>query len=301
MGLIPKNQYRGQITGERKATGAELHKYGKTTFAKTAVKKFKNTGNGPIHINVKFEKYLNQTKKWIQTYNNDWTFATLKNAADYISEYMKSKGAKPNNKNGKEYYFTRNGKYIDVTVEQLHNGEYESAEVKKYIPNSTAPWDNGVTLYSQWFIKKDYTKVTFEQIKEVTSTKQRDYHDPLPSPWSHKDINTSTYDGKTNKRLVRTYLGADAQDTTQQRNASYRREKWAINKEYKNEVREALEKQYGMTIHVKQSGPKREYDDSPRTKLGMNVQQYRQFQEDKKNLNKFEFEAKYGRKLRYLK
>ena len=262
MALIPKSQYKGKTIGRRAATLTEQVKCGKTTFAQNSGHKVK--AEGPVTIVFTQEYYHLRTRTWkLCTQRNNpnalckyqWNFRNLQTAIDYITEFMhKVQNAEPANKSKKEYFLTNNGYWKDNTFHQYDN------------PN----WDNGLTFFSQWIVKggKYLRRYTFEQYKDLTF-QPYDYHDPKPSPWSHNDtiVRRDPGTGKTYRTYVRTYLGADEEDTTFQRNQAYWRQKRTI---------------------------QREYDDYTRDSLNMTPQEYHQFKHDMIHMTDQEWHDKYG-------
>lgn len=214
MALVPKSQYKGKVSGKRQATAAEKRTLGATTYA-SGVRRKSVPSNGPVQIVVTWEYYSKNKKKWVVSKTDTWYYQTLQAAADYISRYMKSKGAKPNNKQGKEYFISGNGYWKDGAFHRYDNPD----------------WDNDLTLYSQWIMRggKYMRRVTFEQYKEVSTDWKRDYHDPAPDPWTH----TGTVKrGKTTMQ-VRTYLNENgAMDTSEARRKARSRAKAQLNREY---------------------------------------------------------------------
>ena len=261
-------------------------------------------------------KELLQSKGQLYEYYSPdatWSFRSIKAAADYIEKYMDKKGAVPNVEKGKEYWtdskgkqhrrfytMTANGKYIE-TVRKVRytdqNGQEAVREVtdKKFVPRSDNGWDNGPTFVSEWKITgKQFIIIRFEQIKEV-ERQRRDYHDPLPDPWTHQGTRTGVIPGTsyyedrmqgkvriidtTHKTIiparatshsVRTYRDEDTPDTTLQRQLA------------RKSTRRSIE---------------REHDDQLMHQLGYTPEEYREYKRDLHELSDSEWTEKYGRRV----
>ena len=262
MALIPKSEYRGQITGKREMTEQEKRRYGKTTYAPGVRRKV--ASDGKVVILVTWEYKAPNAKKWEPAEFNgkspdgQWNFKSITAAAEYITKYMNKKGAKPNNKQGKEYFVSYNGYWVKGEIVNPRTNRKEETWIFKLYDNPQ--WDNGATLFSQWIIegKRYLYRITFEQIKEVVFT-GRDYHDPEPNPWTHQGTRTSTTPATSYYRdemkgkvriidtinkvfvpqrassySVRTYRGEDPHDTTEQQRRARKKFKATIEKEYRS-------------------------------------------------------------------
>lgn len=286
MALVPKSQYKGTVTGKRKATTAEKRTLGATTYA-PGVRRRVVPEHGPIQIVVTWEYYSKNLKKWVQSSADTWEYKTLQAAIDYIANVylakLKTKNGKPSKRmNGKEFFLTSNGRWIEVKPNPKDDKIVIRKDAKgqekhmKFLPYDNADWDNGVTFYSQWVVEggKYLRRVTFEQYKEVSTDWKRDYHDPKPDPWSHTGtVTITTPDGRTSKRSVRTYLGDDAPDTTLQRKNAHSATKRAI---------------------------QREYDEQRRNELAMSPEEYAVYKDELMSLPDEEWQKKYGRNDRIV-
>ena len=102
MALVPKSQYKGTVTGKRKATTAEQRTLGATTYA-PGVRRHIVPEHGPIQIIVTWEYYSKNLKKWVQSTSATWEYKTLQAAMAYILNYVKTKNAEPTGKKAKEF------------------------------------------------------------------------------------------------------------------------------------------------------------------------------------------------------
>ena len=276
MALVPKSQYKGTITGKRKATTAEKRTLGATTYAPGVRRRF-TPEHGPIQIVVTWEYFSKNLKKWIVSNNVTWEYKSLKAAIDYIIAYTKAKNAQPSSRmHGKPYFLTNNGRWVETTKKadgvKVHEVKDAKGNVRnmEFKPYDNPDWDNGTTLFAEYIVKGNYLRrVTFEQFKEVSTEWKRDYHDPAPDPWTHTATVTVTgKDGKTSKRTVRTINAADPEDSTQQKRNARRKEKRAI---------------------------QREYDEHKMRELKMTPEEYALYKEDLHRMTDEEWQAAYGR------
>ena len=190
-----------------------------------------------IQIAVTWEYWNKRNKKWQQAADpQTWNFKNLQAAIDYIPNYARTKGYEPNNKTGKEFFITANGHYEDKIM-KVHkkdeNGHEYIREIatKRFVRNTDSKWDNGITFYAQWINRtgKYLRRITFEQIKEVSTEWARDYHDPAPDQWSH----TGTIKRGKSTIEVRTYRAEDTPDASDRKRSNRRRVKTNIEKEYR--------------------------------------------------------------------
>ena len=245
MALIPKSQYKGTTKGRTIITQEKIVDTPFWTYSNKTV------------IRVQRHWWSKYEKKWVETYNQTWEFKDVKSAIQYIQQYMLKKGYSPTY-NIQE---SREVKMPDGTIKTISSTRHHT-----FVKNNK----DQLCYYSRWTKKENKYLIqhTFLQLK--TEPRQyRDYHDPKPSPWSHNDtiVRRDPGTGKTYNTHVRTYLGADEEDTTLQRNQSYWRQKRAI---------------------------QREYDDYTRDSLNMTPQEYRQFKHDMMHMTDQEWHDKYG-------
>ena len=289
MALIPKDKYNGRTLGRRKATPAERYMYGRTRYPADAhpgqtVQRLIKSNNGKftpvwagnatgnITIVVRYEIWNNYKKQWEKLTVNDRSidrqmkFYNMQAVIDYVLSNMRNK---PNTKPSKrmisgdkmyEYFIStpKPGMVWNKVTKQWEKGPKEFSNNPNWSikPMFFSQW---VTIGSQWL-----TRTTFEQVDDIAFD-DHDYHNPKPSPWSHNGIITPK-DG-TRARSVRTYLNADKEDTTSQRNQAYWHEKRAIQREYDNYTRESL---------------------------NMSPQEYREYKHDMEHMSDEEWHKKYG-------
>lgn len=289
MALIPKSQYKGTVSGRRAATPAERNIYGKTiypagshagqTVHHVEIRDDKFTpiwmtnASGNITIVIQYEVWNNYKKQWEpriidgKHIDRQIKFYNMQAVIAYVLKNMQNK---PNTKPSKRM-ISKDGKVHEYFISTPKPSMVWNKTAKQWVQGSkefsnNPNWNIKPMFFSQWVTVGNQwiTRTTYEQVDDIEFN-DNDYHNPKPSPWSHHGVITPK--DKTRPRTVRTYLGADKEDTTLQRNQAYWRQKRAI---------------------------QREYDDYTRASLNMSPQEYRQYKHDIEHMNNDEWHQKYG-------